>query len=313
MRVRALAAALLVLISVGVAVEPEVSEVVIEPNDPAWGPSDSFVPAWKEVELSTRLSNPDEVSGATELNSTQSLQISFNMYKGDLRNIISDTGFLRASSAQAVDEQNNAYTMEGRAPSLRIDTTPSPSFFADRPANLSLNFDMDPNVGYPTWFDQIDFTVEALFTRAIRTVKIPFEASDEWIEILPGYRVQVEEATVEDETYSYRLNTRSDSPESRPTSSLFRLGRDEDISNAMPKYMDMGLTFLNADGADVISISQGSSRSSSGSGSDTEYVMSGKGSCSACGGVTTIQFEFAVDPYIAQMFYQLNNIPVPTF
>lgn len=313
MRARALTVVLLVLMSVGGAIEPEVSETVVEPNDPAWGPSDSFVPAWKEVKLSTRLSNPEEVSGAIELKSTQSLQISLNMYKGDLRNMISDTTFLRALNAQAVDEQSKVYTMEGWASSLRIDTTPSPSFFADRPGNLSINFDMDPNAGYPAWFDQVDFTVEALFTRAIRTVKIPFEASDEWIEILPGYTVQVEEANVVDETYSYRLNTLSDSPDSRPTSSLFRLGRDEDISNAMPKYMDMGLTFLNADGADVISISQGSSRSSSGSGSDTEYVMSGQGSCSACGGVTTIQFQFAVDPYIAQMFYQLNNIPVPTF
>ena len=45
MQVRALVMALLVLISVGMAVEPDVSEVVVEPNDPAWDPSDSFVPA----------------------------------------------------------------------------------------------------------------------------------------------------------------------------------------------------------------------------------------------------------------------------
>ncbi len=187
-----------------------------------------------------------------------------------------------------------------------------PGWLADWPGGFSLYFDMDPNVGYPTRFDQIYLTVPALFTRAIRTVKIPFEASDEWIEILPGYCVQVEEVTQDGEAFNYRINTRSDGPDSRPTNSLFRMANDFHNPPAMPKYMDMGPAFLDGENAHASQSGQTLSLSSS-DGSDTEYVMSGKGSCLDCGEVTTIQFKFAVDPYIDYMFYQLNDIPVPTF
>ena len=291
-------------------IEPEVTEVVVEPNDPGWTPSDCFVAAWEKVTLSTVLSNPDEVSSASGYESQQTLSISCNLYKADLRNLISDTTFLRPSKVSAVDDQNNVYTYDNpsRFFSIHIDTMPRPSFLPDRPAHVSLSFPMDPNAGYPVLFSQVSWSTKGLFAYAIRTVKVPFQASEQWIELLPDYSIMIEEAVLEEGKYSYVIKGKYEGPDSRPTSHVF-LREDEPV----PQYIDMGMTFLDANGVDVRSYGGGGSFGSSSGGSNTDYTFSGRGSCNACGGVTTIQFQFAVDSYIDEMSYVLYDIPVPTF
>jgi hypothetical protein len=289
---------------------PEVEDVVVEPNDPDWTPSDCFVPAWEKVTLSTVLSNPDEDSSASGYESQQTLTISCNLYKADLRNLISETTFLRPSKVSAVDEQNNVYTNDNPDSffHISIDTTPLPSFLPDRPEHISLSFPMDPNAGYPVLFSQVSWSTKGLFAYAIRTVKVPFQASEQWIELLPDYSIMIEEAMLEEGKYSYLIKAKYEGPDSRPSSHVFLRG-DEPV----PQYIDMGMTFLDANGVDVRSYDGGGGFSSSGSGSGTDYTLSGRGSCNACGGVTTIQFQFAVDPYIEEMSYVLYDIPVPTF
>ena len=291
-------------------IEPEVTEVVVEPNDPDWTPSDCFVPAWERVTLSSELSNPEEVSSASGYESQRTLTISCNLYKADQRNLISDTTFLRPSKVSFVDEQNNVYSYENPDSffSIHIDTTPLPSFLADRPEHISLSFPTDPNVGYPALFSQVSWSTKGLFAHAIRTVKVPFQASDRWIEILPDYSILIEEAVLEEGKYSYVIKAKYEGPDSRPMS-FFVLRGDEPV----PQYIDMGMTFLDAKGVDVRSYSSSGGFSSGGSGSNNDYTFSGNGSCSACGGVTTIQFQFAVDSYIDEMTYVLYDIPVPTF
>jgi hypothetical protein len=291
-------------------IEPEVTEVVVEPNDPDWTPSDCFVAAWERVTLSSVLSNPDEVSSASGYESQRTLTISCNLYKADQRNLISDTTFLRPSKVSFVDEQNNEYTYDNSDSffSIHIDTTPLPPLLADRPEHISLSFPTDPNAGYPASFSQVSWSLQGLFAHAIRTVKVPFQASEQWIEILPDYNVLIEEAVVEEGKYSYAMKAKYEGPDSRPSSHVFLRG-DEPV----PQYIDMGMTFRDANGVDVRSYEGGGGFSSSGSGSNTDYTLSGHGSCNACGGVTTIQFQFAVDSYIDEMLYVLYDIPVPTF
>jgi len=289
---------------------PEVEEVVVEPNDPDWTPSDCFVPAWEKVTLSAVLSNPDEDSSASGYESQRTLTISCNLYKADQRNLISDTTFLRPSKVSFVDEQNNVYTDDNPDSFflIRIDATPRPSFMPDRPAHVSLSFPTDPNAGYPALFSQVSWSTKGLFAYAIRTVKVPFQASEQWIELLPDYSIMIEEAVLEEGKYSYIIKAKYEGPDSRPSSHLFLIG-DEPV----PQYIDMGMTFLDANGVDVRSYSGSGGFSGGGSGSNTDYTLSGRGSCNACGGVTTIQFQFAVDSYIDEMSYVLYDIPVPTF
>ncbi len=288
------------------AIEPDVTVVVVEPNDPNWTPSNCFVPAWEKVTLSTKLSNPDEVSTASGYNSTQNLSISFNFYKADIRNLISSTDHLYTTEAKAVDDQNNVYTYEAPSTSLLIDTTPSYSIAPDRPAHVSINFPMDPNAGYPVRLSQVSLSFNGLFAHAIRTVKIPFQTSDQWIEILPDYSILIEQAVIEEGKFNYRIKAKYEGPDSRPS------GHTRS-NKPIPQYIDLGMTFLNENGVNVRSSSGSGGFSSGGSGSDSDYTFSGSGSCDACGSVTTIQFKFAVDSYVDQMSYMLNDIPVPTF
>jgi hypothetical protein len=289
---------------------PEVSEVVVEPNDPNWTPSDCFVPAWEKVTLSAVLSNPDEVSSASGYESQRTLSISCNLYKADQRNLISGTTFLRPSKVSFVDEQNNVYTYDNPDSffSIHIDTTPLPPLLADRPAHISLSFPTDPNAGYPALFSQVSWSIKGLFAHAIRTVKVPFQASEQWIEILPDYSILIEEAVLEEGKYSYLIKAKYEGPDSLPRSNLV-LRADEPV----PQYIDMGMTFLDSKGVDVRSYSSSGGFGGSAGGSNTDYTFSGRGSCDACGGVTTIQFQFAVDSYIEEMTYVLYDIPVPTF
>jgi hypothetical protein len=289
---------------------PEVTEVVVEPNDPSWTPSDCYVPAWERVTLSAVLSNPDEVSSASGYESQRTLSVSCNLYKADQRNLISGTTFLRPSKVSFVDEQNNVYTYDNPDSFfiIHIDTTPLPPLLADRPAHISLNFPADPNVGYPALFSQVSWSIKGLFAHAIRTVKVPFQASEQWIEILPDYSILIEEAVLEEGKYSYVIKAKYEGPDSRPRSYISLIG-DEPV----PQYIDMGMTFLDSKGVDVRSYSSSGGFSSGGGGSNTDYTLSGRGSCNACGGVTTIQFQFAVDSYIEEMPYVLYDIPVPTF
>ncbi len=303
--------AFLVMGSLSLAdIVPEVTEVVVEPNDPNWTPSDCFVAAWETVTLSTVLSNPEEDSSASGYESQQTLTISCNLYKADLRNLISETTFLRPSKVSAVDDQNNVYTDDYPDSFIHfsIDTTPLPSFLPERPAHVSLSFSMDPNAGYPVWFNKVSLSTKGLFAYAIRSVKVPFQASEEWIEILPDYSIMIEEAVLEEGRYSYVIKAKYEGPDSRPSSHVF-LREGEPL----PQYIDMGMTFLDANGVDVRSYGGGGGFGSSGGGSNTDYTISGHGSCDACGGVTTIQFQFAVDPYIEEMTFVLYDIPVPTF
>jgi hypothetical protein len=289
---------------------PEVTEVVVEPNDPNWSPSDCFVPAWETVTLSAVVHNPDEDNSTSGYESQRTLSISCNLYKADQRNLISDTTFLRPSKVSFVDEQNNVYTYDDSDVffSIHIDTTPLPPMLADRPGHLSLSFPTDPNVGYPALFSQVSWSIKGLFAHAIRTVKVPFQASEEWIEILPDYSILIEEAMAEEGKYSYVIKAKYEGPDTLPRSHVVLI-RDDPV----PQYIDMGMTFLDASGVDVRSYGGGGGFGSSGGGSNTDYTISGHGSCDACGSVTTIQFQFAVDSYIDEMSYVLYDIPVPTF
>lgn len=289
-------------------IEPDVTVVVVEPNDPNWLPSDCFIPAWETVTLSAVLSNPEEVSNAVGYESQQTLSINCNMYKGDLQNLISDTTFLHPFNVRAVDDQNNVYTSDYAYSLLHIDTTPSPSFLSDRAGHLSLTFPMDPNAGYPVWFKEVSWSINGLFAYAIRTVKVPFQASDQWIELLPGYSIMIEEAVLEEGKYSYLIRAKYEGTGSIPRSYLTI--RDDD---PVPQYIDIGMRFLDVNGVDVRSYSMGGGFSSGSSGSNNDYTLLGSGSCDGCGNVATIEFRFAVDSYVQEMLYVLNDIPVPVF
>lgn len=289
------------------AIEPEVTVVVFDPNDPNLSPSNCFVPTWERIIFYATLLNPEEVSYASGYNSTQTLSLNFNFYKVDIQNLISRTDFLHATEARAVDEQNNVYTYESSYPLVTIKPSSLYSFDEDNPAYVNINMPMDPNTGYPALFSQISLSFKGLFARKIRTIKVPFQESGQWIEILPGYSIYIEKAEIEERWLSYSIKGKYiglGEPFSRDYSLM--------LHESIPQCIDLGLAFLDENG-DIISTS-GSDRFSSDSGVlTTDYTFSGSRSGDGCDSVTTVQFKYAIDSYVDEMSYTLNDIPVPTF
>lgn len=291
-------------------------EPLTSATDPEWSPSDCFVPAWEKVQLSTELSNPDEDPEVDEIASTQHLTVSINMYKAACESLVSDLTFIQPRNVRAVDEQGSGLSTDDVSSPFRHYSAPRESLsstMASRPPRLSLTFPMDPAEGYPSLLRELGLSFYALTAEYIQYIEVPFRASDQWIGILPEYQLRIEEAISEGKSYAYRMLFRYTGEGERPSSHI-SVREDEPL----PKYWDMGLTFLNAEGKDVFKVavpgSSGSSRGSSGSGEGHGvYSATGHGECGACGGVKTIQFKFAVNPAEVELSYVLNDIPVPTF
>jgi len=284
-------------------------------DDPAWNPSDCLVPAWDDVQLSTELSNPDENSGVDDLQSSQRLTVSLNLHRAACTSLISDLTFIHPFDVRAIDGQDNRLRTDDLSSGFRHYSPPRESIsrsMTDRPARLSVSFPMDPAEGYPRMFKELGFSFYSLTAEYFQYVEMPFQASDQWIEILPQYRLKIEEAVSEGDSYSYRMQFKYTGDGERPSSHI-SVREDEPL----PKYWDMGLKLLNADGKDVFdavsSSGGGSSRGTSGSGSNDTYTASGHGECGGCGGVKTIQFKFAVNLSEVELSYVLKDIPVPTF
>ncbi len=287
------------------AVEPNVTEIVVEPNDPNWTPSDCFIPTWQKVTLATELSNPGIAGDIDGYESVRTMSINCNLYKTDIRNLISSTIFLYPAEAHAVDSRNNIYTYDNPLWRIIVDTTQDTT---DIPTQINLTFPVYPSAGYPVWLNEVSWTINGLFAHAIRTVEVPFEASDEWIEIMPDLSILIEEAAVSEGRYSYRIRGKYDGEDSRPRSQLHLRNGD-----AIPQYIDLGISLLDENGIDVRSYPGSIGYSHGTVGTDKNYTMSGSGTCNACGRVVTIQFQFAVDSYIDEMTFVLTDIPVPTF
>ena len=291
-------------------------EPLASATDPEWNPSDCFVPAWEKVQLSTELSNPDEDPEVDEIGSTQLLTVSINMYKAACESLVSDLTFIRPHNVSAIDEQGKALSTDDASSPFRHYSAPRESLsstMANRPPRLSLTFPMDPAEGYPSLLRELGFSLYALTAEYIQYIEVPFRASDQWIAILPDYQLKIEEAVSEGKNYAYRMLFRYTGQGERPSSHI-SVREDEPL----PRYWDMGLTFLNAEGKDVFKVagpgSSGSSRGSSGSGEGHGvYSATGHGECGACGAVKTILFRFAVNPSEVELSYVLNDIPVPTF
>ena len=132
-------------------------------------------------------------------------------------------------------------------------------------------------------FSKIDWTMNVLLVEETKTVDIPFEPNDAWVELTPGFEIMVEAAATEEGKYQYKLKTQYDSTRvGYLMSGSIHLWNDE----SLPPAAILSMAILNAEGKSVKDVSGGNGGFSSGSGasgSSTQMsgTMSGSGSCSA--------------------------------
>ncbi|MHC4521653.1 MAG: hypothetical protein ACYTAS_23925 [Planctomycetota bacterium] len=283
-----------------------------------WDPAEHFEPYWESVELSARLNNPVERPD-NDPNTQRRLSISSGV------RILDRTGLVgvetRARDIVAVDQDGTeVYGAVVDLPGSRwyrsIERARGlvgPGQWADE-FGFSLSIPMDPNRGYPVSLRRIEWTTGTLVADTFDVVDVPFEPNETWLEVAPGLEILVEEASVEEERYQYRIQAiYNRDVVSYTTGSSWHFWSDE----VPPATILLKMEMLNAAGQPVhdVSSSGGSSRRTT--ARESEGLMTatstGSGSCSACGDVTTIRYTFALKPYEQEARFVLEDIPVPEF
>jgi hypothetical protein len=189
-----------------------------------------------------------------------------------------------------------------------------PGFPGDMFRNrFSLNLPVNPHATYPDLLGRVEWTMNVLLAEEIKTVDIPFEPNEAWIELAPGMEIMVEQATVEAGKYQYSIKTRYDRTKADYLmSGSVHLWRDQQLPAAAVLKMDV----LNAEGKSIRDLGGGAfSGGSSASGSNNQMTGTarGSGNCQACGTAATIRYTLAFGMYEQGIRLAVENIPVPEF
>ena len=284
-----------------------------------WDPAEHFRPFWESVELEARLYNPAEKPDS-DPNTQRRLSI-----QGAVE-ILDKAGLVgideRTRDLVVLDQDGTEiYSAVGDLPGSRwyrsvedVRRLMGVHEWADE-FRFSASVPMDPNRGYPTSLSRIEWSTGALIAETFAVVDVPFEPNETWIELVPGLEILVEEASVEEGKYAYKIQAIYDRDLiSYSVGATWHFWREEVPPATLLLKMDM----LNAAGQSVrdLSSSGGFSSGTSGHGTDDglmESTSTGHGSCSACGDVTTIRYTFALEPYELEARFVLEDIPVPSF
>ena len=284
-----------------------------------WDPAEHFLPYWESVELEARIYNP-AARPDEDPNTQRQLRVQGAVEMIDYAHLLGVSTQMRGVVVLDQDEAE-IYNTQGQDPPMRwyreTEDVKSSAGFGERADefNFSVSIPMDPSKGYPTSLSRIQWSVGALVAETFEVVDVPFEPNEEWIELVPGLEILLEEASVEQGRYAYKIQAIYD-----PDSIDYSSGSSWHFRNddAPPATMLIDMDMLNAAGQSVhdLSASGASGGSSSGRGTSDglmEVTSTGSGSCSACGDVTTIRYTFALAPYEVEARLALEDVPVPGF
>ena len=294
-----------------------------EPNSPVtpdanalWDPATHLTADWTSVSLTSQIDKSSDSPGPQTLESSRSLTIS-----GEV-NIIDSNGLigLTSSVASAFVTDENGREIPNSSGSFPVRFYQPPHSMPAMPGlagglqpyHFSVSMPMDPNVAYPQRVSRMEWSMYALVAETYEVVDVPFKVTQDWIQVVPGLEILVEQATAEGNKYQYNVRARFNVKQVDWLlgGSVFMREGDELADRLM-----LEIQILNAQGKPVRSGSGafGSSSSGSGSGNQMTYTMTGQGTCENCGAAATFRYRLAVNPYEQEVRFVLENIPVPTF
>ena len=283
-----------------------------------WDLAEHFVPYWESVELEARLYNPARDPEA-DPNGLRQLTVQGGLELFDYENLIGIDRMERGVVALDQDGQEIYRTDDpfpGRSYQATEDALRLAAFTGSaNEFRLSVSMPLEANQGYPSSIGRLEWSLNALIAETFTTVDIPFEAGEDWVEVVPGLEVLVAQASATEGSYIYKIQAIYDpNLASYGTGGHWHFWSDEEL----PAVLMMDMQMLNAAGQSVRD--QGTSGGFGGGTSShsteeglIEATSNGYGRCNACGDVTTIRYTFALEPYEQEARFVLENIPVPSF
>ena len=288
-----------------------------------WDPATHLAPRWQSVSLTTQVENNSErfdpCDLLPDLRYSRTLSISGEVDITDSDGLIAFTSAV--TGVIATDETGRVIHVDAGSgfsiyQGIRVDparagrvATTAPYRFA-----TSIPMSMSPNVVYPQLIGRLEWSWYVLIAGSYEVVDVPFKVTQDWVPLVPGMEILVEEASAEGNKYQYRIQARYNADQvAYVTWSPIPVRAGEELADRMV----IETQILNAQGQPVGSASSGynrtSSASSSGSGEQRTYTLSGNGTCADCGTATTFRYRFAVNPYQQEVRLVLKDIPVPSF
>jgi len=300
--------------------DPNDPNGVVDPNE-TWDPAEHIVADWRQISVSmTSIAyNPAYEPDMGAQGPQWSMSMTSTLTITDSNGLIGWA--THPTSAKAFDQDGNLVTsMESSGSFVRWYQQPRswtmPSSFTSSwiPDSVHMSFPVDPNVDYPAMFSRGEWTMNVLGAQKTKMVDIPFEPNDAWVEVTPGFEVLVEQATVEEGKYQYRMKIKYDSTKvDYMVGGSIHVWRDESLPSAAILRMDV----LNADGNSIESLSGGGAfsggMSASGSNNQMTGAATGSGSCDVCGTAATFRYTLAFDLFEKEAKFVLTDIPAPEF
>lgn len=299
-----------------------------EPNDPneaappagedpngTWDPAGHLEADWDSIAVSmtSRLYNPAIMRSARAEGPQWSMSMTSTVYLTDPNGLVGWAWL--PTSVLALDPEGrvvaDSKTSGSLTRSYNQPVSRRPGARAYNPISLSLP--IDPNAVYPDLLGRVEWTMNVLLAEAVTTVDIPLKAGETWVELTPGMEILVEEVTVAEGMYRYRVKVKYDPARVEYlTGGSFYLWRDDALPPAVVVKMDV----LDAEGQSIRELSGGAftiSSSSAKSNNQTILTLSGNGACSECGTAATLRYTLALGMYEREVRLAVENVPVPEF
>lgn len=182
----------------------------------------------------------------------------------------------------------------------------------------------DTGMTYPTMLSRIEWTMVALISDTVETVKLPFAPSAEWVELAPGLEIRVEETSIEEDRYKHRSTVILD-PNKISYPDRGRRGLDEEDglqgyswpTAGRPETIVLEIDVLDAEGNSLQE--HGTSVRLSGISTGTDYDEEGRmimtqtiyGSGSGCSEIAFIGYVIVFEFHYEGLDMMLENVPVP--
>jgi hypothetical protein len=265
-----------------------------EPNDAML-----FSAGWTYATLSSMLYNPAEDPDLAAKGTTRTLSVAGYVNINTAGKVLGT--ILTASDVKAVTETGAELTGSRHMSSSW--RSYSDFGIVHGQASTSLDFPMDPNRGYPVLLKEVSWSLCALMYQQERWIDVPFQVTGQWVQLVPGIKVQFSQAVSQDGVYRYQFGGQYEGP-----GNPFNNHVSVHEYSPLPWYVVTKMQLLDAKGLPV----KPETGSSSMSGSAGTAACSGNGECDTCGGVKTVRFWVVTGLYEIKLPFVVTDVPVPT-
>jgi len=293
--------------------QPVIQTVRADDPNALWDTSALVDASWDSATRSITAYNPAEHPDLAPGTTRTAISVSGWVSVLDANDLIAVTTD-HAAAFQAFDHDGNEVLFDPNA------VTPSPVrtwFLDDRAQVFSVELHLDPNQAYVASLSELTLTIEGLYGQPFTTIDLSVETTEDWVELVPRYRIHVEEVNAVDDTCHIVIREEITDVHSRSSRSFTPsdgIWGEEIASHRDPvrKFSDVDVIVhvgvVDADGNPVDGRRSTSSRGSNGVFTGTrEFTFD---NCPDTEGLR-IRYTIAMDLYEMLIPLTLTEISIP--